>query len=232
MTTVVVLQPSYLPWLGYFDQIYRSDVFVFYDDVQYDKHGWRNRNKIKTPNGWQWLTVPVQRKFGQKIYEARISYQTPWIRKHLKSIQVNYCKAPYYNRDIERRLEEVYFKMWDYIADLDIELIKLICEILGIKGKKFVRSKDLGIKGERSERLLKICQLFKADAYLTGQSAKNYLNEELFRENGIEVIYQNYKHPVYPQLYGEFIPYLSIIDLIFNCGPESLEILIKGGEKS
>lgn len=98
---VAILQPSYLPWLGYFEQIDRSDVFVFYDDVQYDKHGWRNRNKIKTPKGWQWLTVPVYHNFGQKIYEVKINNNIPWRRKHLKSLQANYARAPYYQTYIK-----------------------------------------------------------------------------------------------------------------------------------
>lgn len=228
MTCVVILQPSYLPWLGYFEQIYRSDVFVFYDDVQYDKHGWRNRNRIKTPNGWLWLTVPVFRRFGQKIYEARINNHIPWARKHIKTIEVFYKKAPYYQEYI-KYLQKIYSQEWQYIAELDIALIKLLCELLGMNNKKFVRSSELNIKGERTERLLKICQLYGAKTYYTGESAKNYLNEKIFADAGIKVKYQHYNHPIYPQLYGGFIPYLSIIDLLFNCGPESLEILTRGG---
>jgi len=218
--------------LGYFDQIYRSDVFVFYDDVQYDKHGWRNRNKIKTPKGWQWLTVPVltRDRFGKLIYEMEIDNHTPWAEKHLKSIQANYRRSPYHDSYI-KFLEEIYSTKWRYLADLDIELIKLIINLLGMKDKKFVRSTELNVEGARIERLIKICRLLKADIYLTGQAARNYLDEKLFAEAGINVEYQNYKHPLYPQLYGDFIPYLSVIDLLFNCGPESLKILVKGGEE-
>jgi hypothetical protein len=229
---VAILQPSYLPWLGYFDQIYRADTFVFYDDVQYDKHGWRNRNKIKTPQGWQWLTVPVLTKgrFGKLIYEMEIDNHAPWAEKHLKSIQVNYHKSPYYHAYI-KYFEKIYLKEWQYLADLDIELIKLITNLLGMGNKMFIRSMELGVKGDRLERLINICQLFKADNYLTGQAARNYLDEKLFAKAGIKVEYQNYKHPAYPQLYGDFIPHLSVIDLLFNCGPESLKILAKGGEE-
>jgi hypothetical protein len=224
---VAILQPSYLPWLGYFEQIDRSDVFVFYDDVQYDKHGWRNRNKIKTPKGWQWLTVPVYHNFGQKIYEVKINNNIPWRRKHLKSLQANYARAPYYQTYI-KFFEKVYSQHWEYLVDLNVYLIKQLCEFLGIKNTEFVHSRDLNIKGERTERLVKICQLFGADEYLTGDAAKNYLEEKKFQNANIKVIYQNYRHPVYPQLFGEFIPYLSVVDLLFNCGPKSLEIIRSG----
>jgi hypothetical protein len=228
MKTVVILQPMYLPWLGYFEQIYRSDVFVFYDDVQYEKNSWQNRNKIKTPNGWQWLTVPVSRKnlFGKLIYEVEINNQIPWKRKHLKALQVNYSRSPYFNKYI-KYFEKIYSKDWQYLADLNIKLIKTICQILGLK-REFIRSRELNIKGEQSERLVKICQSFNADLYFSGQSAKNYLKEDLFFKAGIKVEYQNYKHPQYPQLFGEFIPYLSVIDLLFNCGPKSLKVITSG----
>jgi len=224
--TVAILQPSYLPWLGYFDQIYKSDIFVFYDDVQYDKGGWRNRNKIKIPNGWQWLTVPVKMKgrFGEMLYEKEINNKTNWREKHLKSIQQNYVKAPYF-KDYFKSLEKIYLKEWKNLEELDVTLIKLICNLLGMKNKKIVYSRELKIEGEATERLVKICQLFKADTYLTGDAAKGYLKEDLFEKVGIEVEYQNYQHPVYNQLYGDFVPYLSVIDLLFNHGEESLSIL-------
>jgi len=229
MTCVVILQPSYLPWLGYFEQIYRSDVFVFYDDVQFDKHGWRNRNRIKTATGWLWMTVPVLTEgyFGKNVHEIQIDNNLPWARKHLKAIETNYRKAPYYQDYIDS-FRDIYSKRWQYIAELDIEFVKLICGLLGIN-RKFVRSKDLKVKGERSERLLEICRLFDARIYYSGESAKDYLNAKLFADAGIEVKYQHYDHPVYSQLYGEFIPFLSIVDLLFNCGSESLGIL-RGNE--
>ena len=229
MTTVVVLQPTYLSWLGYFDQIYRSDVFVFYDDVQYSKHSWQNRNRIKTPTGWQWLTIPVSREgglLGKLIHEVEINNRTSWGKKHLRAIQLNYAKSPYYN-DYIKYFEEIYSKNWQYLADLNIELIKLIHKLLGMT-RKFVRSRELKINGEQSERLVKICQLFNADLYFSGQSAKNYLNEELFTKARIKVEYQDYKHPEYPQLFGKFIPYLSTIDILFNCGAEGLKIITSG----
>jgi len=221
-----ILQPSYLPWLGYFEQIYRSDVFVLYDDVQYDKHGWRNRNKIKTPKGTQWLTVPVYVNFNEYplINEVKICNTQNWRRKHLLSIKHNYNKAPYY-KDYIGIFEEAYSKNWEYLVDINIYFINKIIECLGIKNKKIVRSSMLGIEGDRINRLINICKLFKADIFYEGSAGRNYINEKIFAENGIKVIFQDYKHPVYNQLYGEFIPYLSIIDLLFNHGRESLSIL-------
>jgi len=225
---IVVLQPSYLPWLGYFDQINRADVFVFYDDVQYDKNGWRNRNRIKTPQGWQWITVPVvtKNRFGASINEIEIDSRTDWAAKHMKTLAQNYSRSPCFKEYISM-FEGVYSKGWEKIADLDIAFIEAISEALGIK-TAFVRSSELDIKGDRIERLLEICLKFGAEHYLTGDSARDYMDEELFASRGIEVEYQNYIHPVYPQLHGEFLSHLSIVDLLFNCGPESLSIISKG----
>lgn len=227
---VCILQPTYLPWLGYFEQIHRADIFVFYDDVQYSKHSWQNRNRIKTPAGQLWLTVPtLKTEESRKIRDMRIDNKLPWARKHLKSIKTFYCHSRYYN-DYIPYFHEIYLRRWEHLADLNIECIRRICELLGIH-RQFARSSELEVKGERSERLVKICQLFHADAYFSGQSAKDYLKEELFKKAGITVEYQVYKHPEYQQLFGEFVPYLSTIDLLFNCGSESLEIVLSGGAK-
>lgn len=225
---VVVLQPSYLPWLGYFDQINRADVFVFYDDVQYDKNGWRNRNRIKTPQGWQWITVPVitRNRFGAPISDVEIDNKTLWAAKHLKTLVQNYSKSPYFKEYI-RLFKAIYSREWSRIAGLDIALIKSISEVLGIN-TKFATSSELNLEGDRLERLLKICTKFGADRYLTGESAKDYMDEGVFSSHGVEVEYQNYRHPVYPQLYGEFISHLSVVDLLFNCGPESLSVIAGG----
>jgi len=225
---VVVLQPSYLPWLGYFDQINRADVFVFYDDVQYDKNGWRNRNRIKTPQGRQWVTVPVvtKNRFGASINEVDIDSRTNWSAKHMKTLSQNYSRSPYFKEYVST-FEEAYSKEWGKIADLDIAFIEAISEVLGIE-TTFVRSSELDIRGDRLERLLEICLKFGAEHYLTGDSAKDYMDEELFASHGIKVEYQNYIHPVYTQLHGEFLSHLSVVDLLFNCGPESLSIISRG----
>ena len=221
-----ILQPGYLPWLGFFEQMYKSEVFVIYDDVQYDKHSWRNRNRIKTANGIQWLTVPVLIKFEEHllINEVRIDNKATWRKKHLSSIRQNYSKAPFYKKYIDI-FEEAYSKEWGYLIDIDIYFISMIAECLGMSDKKIVKSSSLNVTGDRLERLINICKIFKADTFYEGASGRNYIDEIHFAKQGIKVEYQDYKHPVYKQLYGDFVPYLSVIDLLFNHGEDSLSIL-------
>jgi hypothetical protein len=161
-----ILQPGYLPWLGFFDQMYRSDVFVIYDDVQYDKEGWRNRNKIKTGSGVQWLTVPVLIKFEEHplISEVKINNTVNWRKKHLYSIKQNYSKAPFFDKYIHI-FEEAYLKVWEYLIDIDMYFILKLAECLGMENKKMARSSTLNIEGDRIGRLLKICKLFNADVF-------------------------------------------------------------------
>lgn len=222
---VAILQPGYLPWLGFFDQMYKSDVFVIYDDVQYDKHGWRNRNRIKTAQGMQWLTVPVL-TMGQDnplVKEVLINNKVDWRRTHLKTIKQNYSRAPFLNTYFGM-FEEIYSKEWKYLIDIDMTFIFTLMEELGLTTKiKF--SSSLGIMGKSTQRVIDICLYLKASEYLSGDAAKDYLDESLFFQNDIKLEYHHYQHPVYNQLYGEFIPYLSVIDLLFNHGNESLDIL-------
>ena len=212
-TTVVVLQPGYLPWLGFFDQVRRADVFVYYDDVQYSKHGWRNRNRIKTQNGPLWLTVPV-RHSGEgfpKILDVEIDGRTPWARKHVASLRQAYARAPFLSRYLPA-LEELLLRKWERLVDLDLACADLMASGFGLLRPRIERSSVLGIGGERSERLVNICRYFGASAYL---------DVGLFERNGIPVEWQRYTHPTYPQLHGEFVPYLSALDLLFNCGEEA-----------
>jgi hypothetical protein len=225
--TIGILQPGYLPWLGFFEQLQKSDVFILYDDVQYDKGGWRNRNKIKTAKGNQWLTIPVRVKFLQKplIYEVKIDNTSNWRKNHLLSLHSNYTKADFF-KDCIGIFEEAYNKEWEYLAEIDIYFITRIAEYLGIDVKKIKRSSQLNPKGDKMERLINLCKSFGADTFYEGYAGKNYIDDKMFEREGIKVIYQEYKHPVYQQLYGEFIPYLSVVDLLFNCGPKSLEIIM------
>lgn len=222
-----ILQPGYLPWLGFFEQVHRSDVFVIYDDVQYDKHGWRNRNRIKTANGIQWLTVPVHVSLKEPclIKDVEIDNRQSWRKKHLLSIRQNYMKAPWY-KDYIGIFEEAYSREWKYLVDIDMYFIEGLVESLGIRGKKIIRSSSLDLEGDRIERLIKICKTFSADTFYEGTAGRDYIDELVFTRQGIAVLFQDYVHPVYKQLYGEFIPYLSVIDLLFNHGKESLAILI------
>jgi hypothetical protein len=226
--TVVVIQPGYLPWLGFFDQLRRADVFVYYDDVQYDKHGWRNRNRIKTHSGPAWLTVPVLTS-GQglpRILDVEIDRRTPWARKHLQSIRQSYARAPFAGRYLPA-LEELLQKPWERLVDLDIACVDLIAEWLGLR-RTIVRASTLGIGGEQSERLLNICCHFGASTYLSGDAAQDYLDVPLFASHGITVQWQRFAHPTYPQLHGAFVPYLSALDLLLNCGGEAAGVLATG----
>jgi hypothetical protein len=225
-----ILQPGYLPWLGFFEQIYKSDIFVIYDDVQYDKYGWRNRNRIKTANGIQFITVPVSVNFKERplINQVKIDNKINWRKKHLFSIRQNYSKAPFFKKYIHI-FEETYSEEWEYLVEIDLHFILKLVECLGMGHKEIVMASSLNIKGKRIERLIRICKKFNATIFYEGASGKNYIDEAHFTEHGIKVEYQDYKHPLYKQLYGDFIPYLSVIDLIFNHGGDSLSILTNIG---
>ncbi|HEX6513904.1 MAG TPA: WbqC family protein [Chloroflexota bacterium] len=225
MTTVVILQPGYIPWLGFFEQMHRCDVFVYYDDVQFDKHGWRNRNRVKGPQGVQWLTIPVLHggRGWPAIHEIEIDRRVPWARKHMATIAQCYARAPYLKRYLPE-LEEVLLQDWQRLVEVDLEVTDVMCRWLDIC-RPIVRSSELGIGGDRSERLLNICRHLNATRYLSGSAARDYLDVELFAEHGIEVAWQDYQHPTYKQLHGDFIPYLSTLDLLLNCGDDSGRIL-------
>lgn len=230
MTRVAILQPSYLPWLGYFEMLYNSDVFVFYDDVQYDKNGWRNRNRIRGngKGGWVWLTVPVKTagRFGQNLQRTEVDNSTDWALKHLRTFAMSYARAPG-TIALTEKLRVVLKQQWTSLVDLDIATIRLMCSILGPGEARMAWSSSLGIEaGEKSERLLKICQHFGADTYYATRASKEYLNVGLFSKNGVTVEFQDYQHPTYPQIQGgPFVSHLSILDLMANCGNLSLEVL-------
>lgn len=230
---ITILQPSYLPWIGYFDQINRSDTFIFFDDVLYTKNDWRNRNKIKTPNGSLWLTLSVKLK-GRisnqlKVKDAVIA-NSDILRSHLKTIGMNYKNAQHFE-SFYNLLKEILNRDYQLLTNLNIDIIKMITKYLDLSAVSFLHSSELNILYDNpTDHLLKICKKLKATHYLTGDSARGYLSEEEFKKNNIVLEYQNYQHPIYRQLWGEFIPYLSIVDLIFNEGKRSKEIL-SGGKK-
>lgn len=222
-----ILQPGYLPWLGFFEQLFRSDIFIIYDDVQYDKNGWRNRNRIKTANGIQWLTVPVLLKYEDhpQICDVRIDNVVKWRKKHLETIRQSYARTPFF-KDYFGIFEETFARDWEYLIDLDMYLIKTIAQALGIPDKPMIRSSSIGIHGGRIDRLISICKHFNADVFYEGASGINYIDPAVFLTEGISVQFQEYKHPTYPQLYGDFVSHLSLVDLLFNCGDKSLDVLI------
>jgi hypothetical protein len=226
---VGILQPSYLPWLGFFEQMAKVDVFVLYDDVQYDRRGWRNRNRIKNSQGVQWLSVPVMTKGkrAQLINQARIDSATKWELKHLTSLELNYKKAIYFNH-FYCQIEPLLNKKWSYLLDLNLNLLNLLKEYLGIKTQVILSSsllKKLPRDASPESRLIEICEKLGGDTLYEGAAGKNYIDANLFKKSHIGLIYEQYRHPVYNQLYGDFIPYLSVVDLIFNEGPKALSVL-------
>jgi hypothetical protein len=220
----VILQPSYIPWRGYFHLIQKADVFIFYDDVQYDKHGWRNRNLIKGPHGPQWLTIPVASRgaVSQRIpiSEVRIVWDRDWARVHWGTLCACYAKAPYF-RQYADFLEPFYTQRPELLADYTIEMTVTLARQLGIEHTQFVRSSSLGVGGARTERLIKLLAHVGATHYVSGPSARDYMEERLFDEAGITLEYMEYDYPEYPQRYAPFHGQLSILDLLFMVGSEA-----------
>jgi hypothetical protein len=220
----VVLQPSYIPWRGYFHQIQQADVFVFLDDVPYDRGGWRNRNRVKGPQGSTWLTVPVLKKGSvveqRPINEIEINWKTDWARKHLRTIEQFYAAAPFLD-DYLPLLAEFYAGRPELLAELTIELTVVLARALGITQTRFIRSSTLDVSGSKTARLLAILGELGATHYLSGPSAADYLEPDRFKQAGIQLEYINYDYPEYPQVHPPFDPQVSIVDLLLMTGPRA-----------
>ncbi len=227
---VAIHQLHYLPWLRYMHKLAAADIFIVLDNIQFNKNGWQNRNKIKSPQGAQILTVPVLHQFAQNLEEVAIDSKQSWQRKHWGSIQSSYRKAPYFSEH-EPFLKNIYEKpAWEKLNDLNYEMFFYFVKALGIK-TKMIKGSELGAQGEASDRLVSLCQQVQGTAYLTGAfAADQYLDTALFDKAGIRLAVQEFQAPQYPQLYPEqgFIPELSVLDLLLNCGPRSLEVLMGG----
>jgi len=217
-------QPQYLPWLGYFDKIDRADVFVLLDTVQYKKNEWQNRNRIKTAAGPQWLTVPVTYRFPQRIDEVGVNNRERWQHRQHQALVSNYHKAPFWD-GLTPFLEEVLTSRWDRLAPLNIFVVRQLAEILGIATPLYIASELGEFPEDPDERLIAIARHFGADTYLAGSGGKDYMNLDRYEKSCLKVIFQEYPHPVYEQLFGAFEPNLSVLDLLLNHGPESLNIL-------
>ncbi len=218
MKKIAILQSNYIPWKGYFDIIRQADVFVIYDEVQYTKNDWRNRNLIKTPKGLEWLTIPVKHNnLNQKINETFVS-QNNWNKKHWNSIVCNYSKAPCfktYGDEIKNLYENINT---NNLSEINIQFIKTISRILGIE-TNIIDSKNLFLTGDKNDRLIDAIKKLDGTHYISGPAAKNYLDLDKFVDNNIEVEWMNYKnYSEYKQLYPPFNHSVSIIDLIFNSG--------------
>jgi hypothetical protein len=218
-----MIQSNYIPWRGYFDFIDDCDLFVFYDDVQYTHRDWRNRNRIKTERGPAWLSVPVIHDRETLIQDARIDYGSRWVDKHIRSLRLAYGKAPYFERH-----GEAFFALLEArpqtISELNVRTCSWIMAQLGIRTQTRMSS-EFGITGDRTERPLRILQRLGASAYLTGPSSRPYTDPSRFRDARIRLEFKVYDYPEYPQLHGAFEPAVTVLDLLFNCGPQARRYL-------
>lgn len=221
---VAVHQPQYLPWLGYFEKIARADRFVVLDIVQYKKNEFQNRNKIKTGQGWQWLTVPAQYKFPMTIAEVPIGNNVNWRNKHMQALISNYSKAPFFDT-YRASFEALFQQEWDKLTDINQATLKLIAKELDIE-TPIDTPTHWDLSEDPTGRLVDICKHLGATTYLAGAGGHDYMDLTQFEKAGIHVTFQTFTHPVYPQLFGDFEPYMSAIDLLFNCGSKSKAILL------
>ncbi|MDA3793050.1 MAG: WbqC family protein [Elusimicrobia bacterium] len=215
---IAIHQPQYMPWLGYLDKINRADKFVFLDDVQYKKREFQNRNRIKTPDGAMWLTVPVltKGKYFQKIKEVIINNDANWQNDHIKAIKHNYRKTDNF-KEYFSEIKEVLSRKWSCLGALNIAVVKTLKTIFKID-TPYILSSKLKIKSSSTQRIIDICKELNADSYISGRGGKDYMDEEKFKQENIELIYQNFKVLPYKQNFGEFISNLTAVDYLFNCG--------------
>ncbi len=220
MKKVAILQSNYIPWKGYFDLIAYVDEFIFYDDMQFTKNDWRNRNKIKTPNGLQWLSVPVGQDISRRIRDVVIP-DSRWQKKHWRSLEANYGRAPYFEK-IADWLEPMYIDVkYENLSDLNRKLIISVCNYLGIN-TKLSNSWDYQLVEGKTERLLELCKQADCAEYVSGPAAKGYIENWYFDEAGLKLSWFDYAgYPEYSQLWGEFVHGVSILDLLFNCGNDA-----------
>ncbi|WP_042265942.1 WbqC family protein [Paraburkholderia heleia] len=227
MKKVAIVQSNYIPWKGYFDMIAAVDEFILYDDMQYTRRDWRNRNQIKTPQGVQWLTVPVRVKgrYDQKINETEIDSDTPWAANHWKALMQNYRRAPHFG-EISRWLSPFYEEnSFARLSDLNRGLIGAICRYLGI-GTHISSSSDYVLADGKTQRLADLCMQVNGETYISGPAARDYIDESFFLDAGIELRWFEYSgYPEYPQLWGSFTHGVTILDLLFNCGKSSAQYM-------
>jgi hypothetical protein len=224
---VVILQPFYLPYAGVFELVRMADVFVFYDDVQLTRRSWMCRNQIKTAQGTQWLTVPVLGPRDSTIHEAPLNESENWRRKHRTAIEHAYAGAPHRSLILDA-LGPIWDQEFPDLAALNIASFAVLCELMDVKST-FVRSSEMNVPGASSERILAVCEALDADRYISGPSARDYLDEESFVTAGIELCYHRFDAPTYRQLHGDFVPNLSVVDLIANEGPDAPAIVRNHG---
>jgi len=229
MKCITIHQPNFLPWPGFFHKWANADAMLLLDTVQYEKNEWQNRNRIKTAQGVKWITVPVNYRYPQKICEVGIADQR-WQRKLCGGIEQAYARAPYIE-DYWPQIRQILYQPYDLLRDLNTALIHLVGGFLGCSAPLYMAS-DLGVENtDPTGRLLELCAVLGGDAYLSGQEGRAYLNSNAFASRGLSLYFQAVEAPVYPQLHGDFVSHLSILDLLFNVGQEASVVVKNMGEK-
>lgn len=221
-------QPAYLPWLGYFQKMMLSDEYIILDDVQFEKNSFINRNKIKTSNGAVWMTIPILTKgYKEKtISDMEINNTVKWRKKHWLTLLNNYKKAPFFSQYCDF-FEDMYAKKWDTLVDLLTYSNQFFIKELNIE-TDFIKLSDLNIKSKKQDLIIDLCKERGSNNFIFGSQGRDYVEKEKFDNERIEICFQNYEHPTYRQQWGEFTPYLSVVDLLFNEGPEKSIQLIRG----
>ena len=227
---VCVNQPTYLPWCGYLAMMDSCDMFVYYDDVQMSVQSWQQRNRIKSKDGAKWLTIPIIHSQGQKICDTGINYATDWQRKHWQSISQAYSRSPHFSK-YAPYIEELYAVRWYLLSDYCMYITNILAMGLNIKIPHIRTSSSIYSEGSKGDRLISLLKNLGATEYISGLAAKSYIEEEKFDKAGIKLTWFDYKHPEYPQLYGDFIPYLSVLDLLFNVGEDAITYIRSGCDK-
>ena len=231
MTTLSINQPAYLPWAGYFDRIVKSDIHIVLDHVQFEKNSMTNRNKIRTKEGWAWLTVPVKTKgrFGDlAINRLEIDNTSFWAKKHLQALRSNYARAPFFV-DHFPFFDDLYGRGWACLAPLIRSATDYLTGALGI-GTEIRYGSAMAPAAAKEDLVIELCRKVHAKTYISGPLGRNYLHPQRFRDAGIDLLFHDYPPPHYRQSFPGFEPYMSVIDLLFNCGPESLAILKSADE--
>ncbi len=223
MQLITIHQPNYMPWPGFFHKWLLADTFVVLDTVQYHKNEWQNRNRIKTIQGAQWITVPVTYRFPQLIHEVGIA-PSNWAKKQIASIEQAYTKAPFFN-DYWQPIKHILLQQHDRLVHLNVALITTLGQMVGCTAPLLLAS-DLPIKQhDPTLRLIEICKHLHGDAYLSGAEGRNYLQTSLFHDHKLSLYFQHVHPPTYPQLHGEFIPYLSVLDMLFHVGDDAESLI-------
>jgi len=217
--SVAILQSNYIPWKGYVDMMASVDEFIFYDEMQFTKSDWRNRNRIKTPQGLHWLSIPAGSSIQRRICDVNVT-DPRWASRHWVTLEANYRRSTCFE-EVSEWLQPLYASGLDNLSEINQSLLQGVCTYLGIT-TRLSRSSQYLLEGDRTEKLVNLCKQAGATEYVTGGAARAYIDEGLFTQEGIKLTYFDYAgYPAYPQLWGDFVHEVSILDLLFNCGPEA-----------